>query len=62
MLVKILGRPIKNQNSGGESDVNSTPSKASVAINPVHIRSKNTEMAFVMPTASIMLQVSWLLF
>ena len=57
MLVKTLGRP-KNQNGGGDSDINSTPSKASVAINPVHIRSKNNEMAYVMPTPSIMLQVS----
>ena len=58
VLPKILGKP-KCQNSSGESDVNSTPSKASVAINPVYIRSRNREMAaYVMPTASLMLQVS----
>lgn len=56
MLAKIFGRP-KMQSSGGESDVCSTPTKASVAINPVHIRSKSTDIAHVMPTASIMLQV-----
>ncbi|XP_068679331.1 synaptonemal complex protein 2-like isoform X4 [Montipora foliosa] len=59
VLPKILGRPkYQNQNSSGESDVNSTPSKASVAINPVHIRSRSTEKAYVMPTASLMLQLS----
>jgi len=57
VLEKILGRP-NIQNNSGDSDVSSTPSKASVAINPVHIRSKNTEISYVMPTASIMLQLS----
>ena len=57
-LAKIFGRPAKRvQNSGGESDTSSTPNKASVAINPVRIRSKKTEVTHVMPTASIILQV-----
>ena len=57
-LAKIFGRPAKRvQNSGGESDTSSTPNKASVAINPVRIRNKKTEVTHVMPTASIILQV-----
>ena len=57
-LAKIFGRPAKRvQNGGGESDTSSTPNKASVAINPVRIRSKKTEVTHVMPTASIILQV-----
>jgi len=63
-LTSLSGKIFGNaniENTYGDSDVSLTPStKASVAIAPVHIKSSNTNKAYMYgtPTPIVMLQVS----